>query len=71
MNSEYFSSSTETSLVTSFPVASGFVQKTPLALLPLIELGSPGICVREIAPKLVTFPGLSKFLILTSSSYAS
>ena len=55
------------SLDTSFPLASGFVQKTPLALCPLIESGSPGICVNEIAPKFVTSSGLSKFLILITS----
>ena len=51
MNSEYLLSSIFTSLVTSIPVESGLVQYTPRALLPLIELGSPGICVRGIAAK--------------------
>ena len=50
-----------TSLETSFPVASGFVQYTPLALFPLIESGSPGIWFSEILakcgiPRLVSKP---------------
>ena len=51
MNSEYKDSSSDSSLTTSFPDLSGFVQYTPLALLPLIESGSPGIWVNDIAPK--------------------
>ena len=57
-----------TSLETSFPDWSGFVQKTPLALLPFIDSGSPGICVNEIAPKLVT-PASSNFFVFTISLY--
>ena len=60
MNSEYNDSSRDSSLTTSFPDLSGFVQYTPLALLPLIESGSPGIWVNDIAPKCVT-PASSNF----------
>ena len=51
MNSEYLDSSTLISLETSLPDLSGLVQYKPLALLPLTESGSPGICVKQIAPK--------------------
>ena len=51
MNSEYLLSSILTSRETSTPVESGFVQYTPLALCPLTESGSPGICVKGIAAK--------------------
>ena len=47
-------SSIISSLLASFPLESGFVQNTPLALLPVIDSGSPGICVNEIAPKFDT-----------------
>ena len=49
MNSEYSASSMFTSLDTSFPDLSGFVQYIPLALWPLTESGSPGFLVKQIA----------------------
>ena len=57
-------SSIASSLTTSFPDLSGFVQNIPRALLPFIESGSPGFCVKDIAPKCVT-PASSNFLIFT------
>ena len=51
------------SLETSFPDLSGLVQYKPLALLPLTESGSPGICVKQIAPKCAIPPPSSNFLV--------
>ena len=70
MNSEYSASFICSSLITSLPVALGLVQKTPLALLPFIDSGSPGICVNEIAPKLVIPSGPLKSFIFSISLYA-
>ena len=52
-----------TSLETSFPDLSGFVQYKPLALLPLIDSGSPGFLVKQIAPKCDIPPPSSNFLV--------
>ena len=51
----------------SFPEESGLVQNTPLALLPLIESGSPGICVNEMAPKFETPSTPEKPLMVNNS----
>ena len=63
MNSEYSASSMFTSLDTSFPDLSGFVQYIPLALWPLTESGSPGFLVKQIAPKCDIPPPSSNFLV--------
>ena len=63
INSEYADSLIISSLTTSFPDEFGFVQNTPLALWPLIESGSPGICVKDIAPKFVIPSGPLKSFI--------
>ena len=63
MNSVYSDSSILTSLETSSPDLSGFVQYKPLALWPLTESGSPGFLVRQIAPKCEIPPPSSNFLV--------
>ena len=63
MNSVYSDSSILTSLETSSPDLSGFVQYIPLALWPLTESGSPGFLVRQIAPKCEIPPPSSNFLV--------
>ena len=71
----YLLSSMLTSLDTSLPEESGFVQYTPLVLLPLIESGSFGIWFKEIdakcgIPRLVSKPFIFNILLHASLSLA-
>ena len=60
-----------TSLETSFPLLSGLVQYRPLALWPFTDSGSPGILVKQIAPKWEMPPPSSNFLVCVICKYAS